>query len=150
MKLKDDIVDFFKSQGFVIVSTIERGKKIHSSCKGMIDIKKDGRVYILDLYHGKTFKNLKKDSAISITAVDTHLYKGYLLQGKARIVNIENVSREILKAGEKNISRRVSKRLIKNIKQDKKSLHHPEAKLPFPKYLILMEIDRVINLAPDK
>ena len=150
MKLKDSVIDFLKDQEFVIVSTIERGTKIHSSCKGMIDVKKDGRLYILDLYHGKTFRNLKKNSAVSITAVDSHLYKGYLLQGKARIVQLGNVSKEILKKGEKNISKRTSKRLIKNIKQDRKSLYHPEAKLPFPKYLILIKIYKVVDLAPDK
>lgn len=146
--LSQEIVEFFQSQDYVITSTLDASGKIHSSAKGIVDIEKDGRVYILDLQHGRTFRNLKRNSNLTITAVDGHHYRGYTLKGKARLLKIENVGREILRKWEKKISYRISRRLLKNIREDRKSFRHPEANFPLPKYLILMEVKEIINLAP--
>ena len=149
MKLNNEIISFFKEQGFNIVSTLNKDGSIHSSCKGIVDIK-NNKAYLLDLYCGRTFKNIRNNPNITVTAVDEHAYKGYALSGEAKIVKKEDIGSEILKSWEKNISKRVSKRLVKNIKNDRKSKHHPEAKFPNPKYLILLNIEKVTDLAPVK
>ncbi len=147
-EIENEVVSFFKNQGFVIVSSLDTNGKIHNSCKGIVDIQPDGRVYILDLYHGRTYQNLKANNEISITAVDEHNYKGYSLSGKADVVMLDDLDEKIFKIWEKNISKRVSQRVLTNIKLDKKSLHHPEAEFPQPKYLILLKIENIVNLAP--
>jgi len=150
MKLSQDVISFFKEQGFVITSTLDSNGAIHSSCKGIVDIKDNGECYILDLYHGRTYRNLKSNSTLSITSVDEHNYKGYTLKGKAEIINIDKIKGSILKKWEKKLSGRVSKRLVKNIREDRKHLHHPEAGFPHPKYLIFLKIEEVVDLAPRK
>ncbi len=149
-ELNSDIISFFRDQGFTIISTLNNDGSLHSSCKGIIDIERDGVVYLLDLYHGKTFKNLKDNKNITITAVDEHRYVGYALSGIAQIIAKEDIDDKIYELWEKNVSKRASKRLIKNIKEDHKVKHHPEVKFPAPKYLIRVEIDKIVDLAPQK
>jgi len=85
-KLSDAIIQFFRSQGCVIVSTIGKDGFPHSSCKGIIKINPNGRVYLLDLYRARTYENLKQNSRISITAIDEHKFIGYCLKGKAEML----------------------------------------------------------------
>jgi len=148
MKLNQTVISFFKEQGFVITSTLDSSGAIHVSCKGIVDIKEDGKCYILDLYHGRTYRNLKANPVLSITSVDEHNYKGFTLKGRAEIVNVDKLKGSILKKWEKKLSGRVSKRLVKNIRDNRRHLRHPEAGFPSPKYLILMKIKEVVNLAP--
>ena len=149
-KLNSDILSFFREQGFVVVSTINSDGSIHSSCKGIVDIDKDGNIFLLDLYHGNTFKNLKEDKNITVTAVDEHRYVGYALSGIAEIIAKDDISDDIHKLWEKNVSKRASKRLIKNLKETHKVKHHPEVKFPAPKYLILVKIENIVDLAPGR
>jgi general stress protein 26 len=149
-RLNNDIISFFREQGFVIVSTLNNNGSIHSSCKGIVAIEQKGSVYLIDLYHGKTFKNLKKDKHITITAVNEHRYIGYALSGLAEIVSKEDISDNIYKLWEKNISKRASKRLIKNVKNEHKTKYHPEVKFPDPKYLISFKIEKIVDLAPNR
>jgi uncharacterized pyridoxamine 5'-phosphate oxidase family protein len=146
MKLSEEVIDFFKEQGFVNVVTLDSKGQIHISIKGIIDIEEKGKVYLLDLYQARTFKNLKQNPTVTISAVDEHLYEGYALQGKAEIIDLKDVDEEIHKKWEKNIAQRISKRLMKNVKRGGSSLHHPEVKFPYPKYLILLKVEKVIDL----
>ena len=147
-KLPDGVINFLQNQGYVIVSTVDKAGSLHNSCKGIVDIKSDGKVYLLDLYKGKTFENLKNNPHISITAVDEHSFVGYCLKGKARIVTAEEVSPRIIKAWEDKIASRLTRRVIKNIHEEKGQLRHPEALLPKPKYLIAIEAEEIIDLTP--
>lgn len=147
-KLSEEEVHFFQSQGFVVVSTIDKKGYPHNSCKGIIEIDKEGRVYLLDLYRGNTYANLKRDPRISITAVDEHKFKGYCLKGKAKIVAEEKLESEKIKAWETRLSARITQRLLKNLREEKGHPRHPEALLPKPEYMLVMEVEEAINLAP--
>jgi len=57
-------------------------------------------------------------------------------------VDIENVGEDIHRKWEKNIAKRVSWRLLKNIKRGVSSNKHPEADFPHPKYLILFRVKK--------
>ncbi|MFA5271643.1 MAG: pyridoxamine 5'-phosphate oxidase family protein, partial [Candidatus Omnitrophota bacterium] len=138
-ELSNDIVNFLEKQGFVIVSTNDPSGSIHCAAKGIVGIEEKGKVYLIDLYKAKTFENLQKDPTISITAVDEHLFTGYTLKGKAKIVDRNKIKGHIIKAWEERVIQRISKRLIKSLKDYKKSRNHPEAKFPHPQYLI--EVD---------
>ena len=146
--LPEDIIKFFNSQRFSIVSTIDKDGSPHNACKGIVDMEKDGRVYLLDLYMAKTYENLKANPHISITAVDEHKFMGYCLKGKARIVQKNRVNKNILKLWEDKITSRISHRLLKNIKGEKGHAAHPEALLPMPAYLIVVGVEEIVDLIP--
>jgi uncharacterized pyridoxamine 5'-phosphate oxidase family protein len=143
-----DIVQFFHNQHFTIISTIDKKGCPHNSCKGIVEIDKSGRVYLLDLYMAGTYKNLKRNPHISITAVDEHKFIGYSLKGNAKIIPINKVKKRILKLWEDKITSRISHRLLKNVQGVKGHMTHPEALLPRPAYLIAVDIDEVIDLIP--
>jgi len=147
-KLSDDIIGFFQDQGFVIVSTIDKNGNPHSSCKGIVKINRNGKIYLLDLYRARTYINLKENPHIAITAVDEHKFKGYCLKGKVKIITSDNLTSETIKAWEARINARITQRVLKNIREEKGHPHHPEALLPKPEYMIMMEAEEIVNLAP--
>jgi len=147
-RLPNEIVQFFQNQGYVIVSTLDRNGIPHNSCKGIVEIKQDGRVYLLDLYKSATFNNLKRNPRISITAVDEHKFRGYCLKGRAKIIPVEKLKPEILRSWEDKISSRITRRLLKNIREEKGHPRHPEALMPKPKYMVVLTVKEVVDLTP--
>ncbi|MBU2540864.1 MAG: pyridoxamine 5'-phosphate oxidase family protein [Candidatus Omnitrophica bacterium] len=146
--LTEEIIYFFRSQNFIVVSSVDKGGSPHASCKGLIDINKNGRIYLLDLYRKKTFENLKRNHNISITAVDEHHFRGFCLKGKARLVEAEKLKSHILKAWEEKIVDRITNRVLKNIHGEKGHAKHPESRLPRPAYMIVMETEEIVDLTP--
>ena len=147
-RLPDEIVHFFREQGFVIVSTVDERGMPHSSCKGIINISPAGKIYLLDVYLEATYNNLKRNSNISITAVDEHKFKGYCLKGKAELIDQDRLSPQIKKAWEARLAGRITQRLIKNIREQKGHSRHPEALLPRPEYMIVVDVGEVVDLTP--
>jgi len=132
MNLSTDIIDFFHSQGCLLICSIDENGFPHSSCKGLVKIDTAGLVYLLDVYQGKTYANITRSPQVSVSAFDEHRFIGYCLKGKAEISARENLSQEIIDAWDNKITSRLTQRLIKNLQQEKGSLWHPEAKLPRP------------------
>ncbi len=150
MILPNDVLNFLKNQGFVILSTIDEDGIPHSSCKDILKIEPDGDIYLMDVYRARTFKNLQNNQKASVTSVDEHKFKGYCLKGKARIVESDELSAEIVKAWEDKITSRTTQRVLKNLKGEKGHSQHPEVQLPKPQYMICMEVKEVIDLTPHK
>jgi len=148
MEILEEVIKFFRENEFVFLATLDSRGKIHISIKGLIKVERDGKFYIFDLYKGRTYRNLKNNPQATISAVDEHRFRGYALQGIAEIVNLKNVSEEIHKLWEKNVARRISKRLSKTVKKGISSPGHPEMKFPPPRYLILFIPQKIIDLAP--
>ncbi|MFH1458167.1 MAG: pyridoxamine 5'-phosphate oxidase family protein [Candidatus Omnitrophota bacterium] len=147
-RLSDDIVYFFQNQGCVIVSTFGRNGYVHCSCKGIVKIDKGGHVYLLDLYRGWTYQNLKDNPHISLTAINEHKFRGYCLKGKAKIIPQEEVPFQIKSAWEDRIASRLTQRLLKNIREEKGHPKHPEVMLPKPQYMIVMQVEETVDLIP--
>lgn len=148
--LNDEIVHFFQNQGAVIVSTIDKNGCPSSACKGIVEINREGHVYLLDLYQGKTRANLERDPHISITAIDEHKFIGYCLKGRARIVTQEEIKPQLAKAWEDRITSRLTQRLLKNLRGEKGHSQHPEALLPEPEYLIEIDVEEIVDLTPHR
>lgn len=147
--ITEEIADFFEKQGFVIVVSIDQKGYPSSACKGIIEIDRSGRVYLLDLYKGKTRKNLSLNPHVSITAIDEHGFKGYSLKGKGRIVTDRDIDRSLKKAWEDRITSRLTSRLLKNIRGGVKTEgKHPEALLPQPEYMIAIDVEEIVDLTP--
>ena len=149
-KIPENIINFLRSQGFVVVSSIDNEGRPHNSCKGIIEIDKKGIIYLLDLYMAKTYKNLKRRPLISITAVDEHRFKGYCLKGKARIINKDILNSKQIKSWDDKITSRLSQRVLKNIRGEKGHPQHPELSLPIPKYMIAIEVQEIVDLTPQQ
>jgi uncharacterized pyridoxamine 5'-phosphate oxidase family protein len=147
-RLGEEISHFFRDQGFVIVNTIDQDGSVHSSCKGIVRISGNGKVYLLDLYRGRTYNNLRHNPNVSITVVDEYKFMGYCLKGKAKMIPQEKLDSRVILAWEKRIADRLTRRVIKNIREEKGRSRHPEALLPKPQYLIVMDVDEIIDLTP--
>ncbi|MFH0839880.1 MAG: pyridoxamine 5'-phosphate oxidase family protein [Candidatus Omnitrophota bacterium] len=148
--LPSEIVQFFRRQPFVIVSTVDSDNTTHNSCKGIVDINQKGAVYLLDLYRKNTLVNLKRNGNISITAVDEHKFVGYCLKGTAAIVGKKSLTPHILKAWEKRLAGRITHRLLKNIKDESVKGHrrYPESLFPKPEYMISVKVSEIVTLTP--
>ena len=142
------VIDFLRTQGFVIVSSIDKNGFPHSSCKDIVKIDSSGKIYLIDVYYGLTAENIRNNPRVSISAVDEHKFIGFCLKGKAKIMLDDEISQEFIKSWEDNITLRLTKRLLNNLAQDKSRAHHPEASLPRPKQLISIEVEEIVNLAP--
>ncbi len=147
-KISQEIVNFLNNQGFVLISSIDRNGFPHNSAKAIAKINTDGEIYLIDVYHGLTNRNIKNNSKVSISAIDEHKFIGYCLKGKAKIIADDNFSQEIIKIWEDNITGRLTKRLLKNLADDKSRAHHPEASLPQPKHIIAVDVQEIVDLAP--
>jgi len=147
-KLKEEVVQFLRNQGYVIVSTIDDKGFPHNACKGIVKINRNGTIYLLDLYKAETYENLKHNSHISITAADEHKFIGYCLKGRAKIIAEDKIKPELLRAWEDRIASRLTQRLLKNIREEKGHSRHPEILLPQPEYMIEMEVEEIIDLTP--
>ena len=147
--LSEDIIQFLHKQGCVIVSSIDSQGFPHSSCKGIVKINQNGSIYLLDAYRGQTLRNLKNNPCVNITAFDEHKFIGYCLKGRARVLFEEELDAEILKAWEDRITGRLTQRLLKNIREEAKGHpRHPEALLPKPEHMIVVDVEEVVDLTP--
>ncbi len=146
--IEDKIISFLRAQGFVIVSSLDQEGRIHCSAKGVVGLEGVGKVYVIDLYCGATFRNLKANPTISLTAVDEQQFCGYTLQGKAKIIKGQEISQSVIDQWQKTLINRMSTRVIKNIKRDKSSEHQPETGFPQPEYLIEVTVEAIVDLAP--
>jgi len=147
-KIPQEIIDFFETQGFAIVSTLDKNGFPHSSCKGVVRVSKQGIVYLMDVYQKDTFNNLKHDPRISITAIDEHKFKGYCLKGKAKVLMGKKITPLIQKAWDDKLTSRITRRLLRNIHEEKGHPRHPEIQLPRPEYLIAVGINEIVDLTP--
>lgn len=148
LRLPEAVIQFFQAQGCVVVSTIDGKGRPHSACKGIVEIKGSGKLYLFDLYQQRTHRNLRHNPRISITAFDEHKFKGYCLKGKARAATEEEIDAKLMQAWEDRITSRLTQRLLKNIREEKGHPRHPEAHLPKPQYLIEMEVEEIVDLTP--
>ncbi|MCM8789468.1 MAG: pyridoxamine 5'-phosphate oxidase family protein [Candidatus Omnitrophica bacterium] len=147
-KLSEEITHFFRNQDCVIVSTIDKNGFTHTSCKGLVKLEDRGRLYLLDLYKGRTYENLQRDPHLSITAIDEHKFIGYCLKGEARLIHKNELTQEIHRAWEGKIISRLTNRLLKNMLGEKAHRAHPEALLPNPEYLIVVDVEEIVDLTP--
>jgi general stress protein 26 len=150
MQIEDGVISFFEKQGFAIFSTLDLQGSIHCSAKGIIKVEPNGRVYLMDLYKSATFNNLKANPTASVTAVDERAFRGYTLKGKAKIIEKQDIQDPMVKKWEEKLVSRITARVVKSIRDEKRSFVHPEAGFPLPEYLICMEVESLVDLAPGR
>jgi len=151
MQIPYEVKSFLEKQHFVIMSSVNSKSVIHTSAKGVIEVNAEGKIFILDLYKGQTYRNIKNNSNVTLTAIDEHRFKGYSMEGTARIVKEDSVPKNKLEAWHDKVAKRIARRVIRHVKEEK-SGHEgvPEARFPFPKYLIEISVNGIVDLAPHK
>ncbi len=132
----------------MVISTIDENGFPRSACKGIVEISAQGRVHLLDVYLKNTYNNLRRNPKVSLTAVDEHNFKGYCLQGQAKIHPAGKIAPELLRAWEARIASRITQRLLKNVSDKKGHPGHPEAGLPKPEYMIEVQVEEIVDLTP--
>jgi len=149
MQLPKKIFKFFQSQEEVFVATMDPDGRIHGSIKGIVGLEEECRIFIVDLYSRQTYRNLKKDPRVSISAMDKKNFMGYTVQGQARIVPRQDIPEHIMAQWEERIIQRISKRVVQGVRAQAKQDRHHEAHLPaHPQYLIEINVEATIDLAP--
>jgi general stress protein 26 len=149
MEISQDIVDFFKKNSVMVIATFGPDGAIHCAIKEIVDIKQEGKVFVVDLFRHRTLHNIKNNPLVSVTAFDEHAFTGYTLQGKASIVEQQAVGGDLIKKWEKQMIKRISNRVISGVRRDVKSRVHHEDHMPqFPRHLIEVDVDKVIDLSP--
>jgi uncharacterized pyridoxamine 5'-phosphate oxidase family protein len=147
-RLNDDVMDFFKTPSFVIVTTIDPDGTPHDSCKDVVRLSRDGRIYLLDLYMRNTFRNLKSNPNMCVAGVDEHHFAGYCLKGIGRIIKIDELRVQVIKAWQKKVDSRIVTRILRNMKDERGHPAQPESLLPRPEYMIVMDVSDIIDLTP--
>jgi predicted pyridoxine 5'-phosphate oxidase superfamily flavin-nucleotide-binding protein len=148
IKLNNEVYDFFKNQTFVIVTTIDPDGSPHDSCKDIVRISRDGRIYLLDLYLRKTFDNLKNNPKMCIAQVDEEKFSGFCLKGNGKSVKIKRMTPRIMSVWQSKITSRITNRILRNLLKEKGQGGHPESLLPRPEYIIVMDVKEIIDLTP--
>jgi len=151
MEIPHETKHLLDKHHFAILSTQDTKNIIHTSAKGVIEVNPNGKIFVLDLYKGKTYRNLKRNPNVTLTVIDEHRYKGYSIEGKAKIIKEDSVPKKTLDIWHERLANRIAKRVIRHVKEEEHSGKGiPEARFPFPKYVIEIFVNRVIDLAPHK
>jgi len=148
MKLNDDVKNFLEKQHFVIVSTLDDKGNIHTSAKGIIQVESRGKIFLLDIYKGRTYRNIRLNPNVTVTAIDERRFRGYSVEGKARILREDNLPKKALDTWHEKLARRIARRVISHVKEGREEKKIPEASFPFPKYIIDVTVDSITDLAP--
>ncbi len=149
MKLNEEIITFLKSKDVVLVSTLDEKGRIHCAVKGIVEVLKSGKIFIIDLFSGQTLKNIRKNPNVSIAATDEVRFKGYTLQGKAIIVPKWQIHQDFINKWETHVIQKVSDRISRSVHSGKKGMQHYELSLPDnPKHIIDIQVENIIDLSP--
>tara|TARA_B100000315_G_C14496529_1_gene550274 strand:- start:257 stop:730 length:474 start_codon:yes stop_codon:yes gene_type:complete len=149
MRLSEDIAGFISRHGVVLIATMGVDGKIHCSVKGIAGVNLEGKVFVVDLFKFRTYKNLRLNPMVSITTYDEKKFKGYTLQGEAKIINREDIKKDIILEWDRRTIKRISERVISNLRAEAEKDSHHEAELPHqPQYLIEVSVNNIIDLAP--
>jgi len=94
--ITEEIKDFLKVQKLGYVATVTPDGKPNISPKGTIIGWTDKILAFADIRSPDTMTNLKENPDVEINVIDPLLRKGYLFEGKSRILQEGNVYQEIL------------------------------------------------------
>lgn len=151
IKIPDNAKSLLDAQHIAVVSSINAGGTIHTSAKGIMEAHPKGKILLLDLYKGTTCKNIKRHSHVTLTVIDEKRFKGYSIRGKARIIKENAIPKSKITAWQEKLARRIARRVISHVKEEiPGSEGIPEARFPFPKYMIEVSVDAIVDLTPRK
>ena len=148
-KISSSVKNLLNKQHFVIVSSLNENGTIHTAAKGVVEVDPNGKIFILDVYKARTYKNIKNNPHVTLTSIDEKNYRGYSIRGKAGVIKEDNLPKDKLKTWHEKVSKRIAKRIIRHVRGES-SGHEgiPEADFPLPQYIIEVSVEAVIDLDP--
>ena len=151
MRIPENAARMLDKQHFVIVSSVDQKGSVDSAAKGIIEVDPKGRICVLDLYRGRTYRNIKKNPRVTLTAIDERRFRGYSIKGKARIMSDGALPKRKLSVWQDKIAKRIARRLIKHVKEETPDHEDiPEARFPLPKHIIEIDVLDIIDIAPHR
>ncbi|MBN2482755.1 MAG: pyridoxamine 5'-phosphate oxidase family protein [Candidatus Omnitrophica bacterium] len=116
-----EIMDFLRRQVFLFIGTSDKRGRPHTSAKPLLKIE-DNYIYLVDFVVGRTYKNIKRNPKISLSAVDMNKVIGYQLYGRAEVIDKGDVFRQL--SGEMNSKqvRLATERVIQGVRKSTRSL----------------------------
>ncbi|MFC1808752.1 pyridoxamine 5'-phosphate oxidase family protein [Candidatus Omnitrophota bacterium] len=144
-RIPHSLVTFLEKQHIVFVSTVNGRGEPNTVPKGICLVQPKGRIYVIDLYYGRTWRNLKRNNHITLCALDERHFRGYQFKGTGKVLKITPDHNHFVDVWHKKVSSRITHRLIENLREDKKT-HHHEAHFPPPKAIIEVEVKEIISL----
>ncbi|MCQ9207349.1 MAG: pyridoxamine 5'-phosphate oxidase family protein [Omnitrophica bacterium] len=151
IKIPDNTKSLLDAQHVSVVSSINAGGTIHTSAKGIMETHSKGKILLLDLYKGVTYKNIKRHPHVTLTVIDEKRFKGYSIRGKAKIIKENALPKSKVTMWQEKLAKRIARRVISHVKEEIPGNEGiPEARFPFPKYIIEISVERIIDLTPHK
>ncbi len=146
--IPEQVINFIRDKGYVIITTLDENGCPHSACKGFIKIDRAGQFFIMDLYKQRTYANLLRNPVISATIADEHQFTGYCLKGRAKIIWEKSLTPSVFKAWENRLTHRLTRRVLNLMSGGPASPSYAEEAMPPPQYLLVMEVEEIVDLAP--
>lgn len=148
MKIEKNMERLLTRQNVIVVGTVNPNGTPNLSLKGLLKVDAEGGVIdFCDLYRKKTFRNLKKNSAVSILVFSIEEFAGYQFIGPAEMFESGPLFEEMRAAWAHKKSRLIGRRISKNVRKGG-SHGRSELHLPSPRALVRMTVERIYDLSP--
>jgi len=144
-RIPKSLIKFIEKQHLVLMSTVNKSGVPNTSPKGVAMIESKGKIYVIDLYFRKTWRNLKHNKHVTLCCYDERHFRGYQFKGVATAHKLSDKHDPLVRLWRKKISSRITHRVIENLRFEKKT-HHHEAHFPPPKYIIKVDVKEIISL----
>jgi general stress protein 26 len=145
------IKQLLDKQHFIIVSSLDERSAIHTSAKGILEVDPKGKIFVLDLYKGQTYENIGRNPHVTLTSVDEPGFRGFSIKGRAKIIKEDALPKNKLAIWHEKLAKRIARRVIRHVKEELPGREGiPEAGFPFPKYIIEVTVDAIVDLAPQR
>jgi len=146
MEFTSEMEKMLLDSGVAVVATASPEGVPNAALKSVISVsREEGTIGFLDLFDGKTSRNLKANPNLSLSVFNLHEYAGYQFTGTARIAKEGNICPETLGKWQKKRWRLISQRIQRNVRQGF-SGGGSEAALPAPRALISLKVENIYPL----
>ena len=140
------ILELLLSREFLYVATCDRDLRPNVAPKFLLEIE-DNYIYLVDYIIGRTYKNLKINSKVSISIMDLESLTGYQLNGIAQVIEEGAEYKKCLKEfTEKEVGLSAT-RVIEGVEKGKGHKNF-EVVISENAVIFKIRIEEVIEIAP--
>ena len=116
-----EIIDFLGHQMFLFIGTSDKRGRPHTSAKPLLKIE-DNYIYLVDFVVGRTYKNIKRNPKISLSAINENKVIGYQLYGKAEVVEKGNEFRGLAQEMSRKQIKLATERVVQGVRKSRSNL----------------------------
>lgn len=127
---------FLLNKEFISVGTSDLNSQPNAAPKFVIKID-DGFIYLADYVIGRTFRNLKINPRVSLSAIDMKTLEGYQINGTARIITKGPQYKKLLKVMVDREVHHSAQRVIEDVRGIQK---YDNYEVMFPEKVVIFKI----------